>query len=76
MSYKVKITRNFDKEAKPLLKKYHSFKTDIAKLIGELQVTPALGTSLGQNLYKIRIAITSKGKGKSGRCQSDNLCYS
>jgi hypothetical protein len=25
-----------------------------------------LGTSLGKNCYKIRIAITSKGKGKSG----------
>lgn len=29
-------------------------------------VTPRLGTSLGQDVYKIRLRISSKGKGKSG----------
>lgn len=28
--------------------------------------SPSLGTSLGNNCYKIRLAIASKGKGKSG----------
>ena len=28
--------------------------------------SPDKGTNLGHNLYKIRMAITSKGKGKSG----------
>ncbi len=32
----------------------------------ELTVTPRLGTSLGQDAYKIRLKISSKGKGKSG----------
>jgi hypothetical protein len=31
-----------------------------------LEENPETGTSLGNNAYKIRIAIKSKGKGKSG----------
>ncbi|CAN5873801.1 hypothetical protein BH11BAC7_BH11BAC7_16560 [soil metagenome] len=27
---------------------------------------PQVGTSIGNNCYKIRLAISSKGKGKSG----------
>lgn len=66
MNFKIKITRNFEKEAKPLLKKYASFKTDITNLIEELEINPELGKALGHNLYKIRIAISGKGRGKSG----------
>ena len=66
MTFRIKITSNFDKEAKPLIKKYSSFKTDIAGLIDELEINPQLGIPLGHNLYKVRIAITSKGRGKSG----------
>ena len=66
MNFRIKITGNFIKEAKPLIKKYPSFKDDIAKLINELELNPELGISLGHNLYKIRIAISSKGRGKSG----------
>ena len=66
MNFRIKITSNFDKEAKPLLKKYRSFRNDIAKLIDELELNPKLGTPLGHNLYKVRIAIGSKGRGKSG----------
>jgi mRNA-degrading endonuclease RelE of RelBE toxin-antitoxin system len=66
MNFRIKITGNFDKEAKPLIKKYPSFRNDIAKLIDELELNPKLGISLGHNLYKIRIAISSKGHGKSG----------
>ena len=66
MNFMIKITGNFDKEVKPLLKKYRSFRNDIAKLIDELELNPKLGTPLGHNLYKVRIAISSKGRGKSG----------
>lgn len=31
----------------------------------ELEQNPALGTNLGNNCYKVRLAIKSKGKGKS-----------
>jgi len=35
-------------------------------LISELEKDPTMGIPLGNNCYKIRMAITSKGKGKSG----------
>jgi len=31
-----------------------------------LQQTPDIGTAIGHDCYKIRVAIASKGKGKSG----------
>ncbi|HEV8083577.1 MAG TPA: addiction module toxin RelE [Chitinophagaceae bacterium] len=62
----VKITKSFNSAAKPLLKKYHSLSKDLLNLEKDLIVTPRLGTSLGQDVYKIRFKILSKGKGKSG----------
>ncbi|TNF25368.1 MAG: hypothetical protein EP314_06820 [Bacteroidetes bacterium] len=66
MSYNVEITDNFKKEAKRLVKKYLSLKTEIAELISELEENPTKGTPLGNDIYKIRVAVKSKGKGKSG----------
>jgi mRNA-degrading endonuclease RelE of RelBE toxin-antitoxin system len=66
MSYNINVTDNFKKEAKKLIKKYASLKTELALLFDELQENPTLGTPLGNDVYKIRIAITSKGKGKRG----------
>lgn len=66
MSYNIKVTDNFKKEAKKLIKKYASLKTELALLFDELQENPTLGNPLGNDVYKIRIAITSKGKGKRG----------
>lgn len=54
------------KEAKRLNKKYASFSDDYEKLLVELEANPSLGTDLGGGLRKIRMQITSKGKGKSG----------
>lgn len=31
-----------------------------------MRTNPTQGTDLGNNCYKVRMAITSKGKGKSG----------
>ena len=57
---------SFKKEAKRLNKKYASFANDYEKLIIELETNPTIGTDLGDGLRKIRMQITSKGKGKSG----------
>ena len=59
-------TPHFDKEAKTLLKKYPSLPDEIELLFESLQINPVQGTPLGNNCYKIRLAIKSKGKGKSG----------
>lgn len=66
MSYKVDTTENFDREAKKLAKKYKSIKSEIADLIAELERNPIQGTQLGNSVYKIRMSIASKGKGKRG----------
>ncbi|MCK4664888.1 MAG: type II toxin-antitoxin system RelE/ParE family toxin [Bacteroidales bacterium] len=66
MSYSVLYTFNFKKEIKRLSKKYPSLKNEIEILITELEENPTHGISIGKNCYKIRLAIKSKGKGKSG----------
>lgn len=64
MNYSVLTTPNFDKEFKRLVKKYPSLKKEILQLAENLSLNPDIGTPLGSNVYKIRIAIASKGKGK------------
>lgn len=59
-------TPNFQAEAKRLVKKYSSLKTEFAELFQQLEANPTLGTSIGKSLYKLRLAVRSKGKGKSG----------
>ena len=66
MSFEIKSTPEFLAEAKKLAKKYSSLKNDIAALAKSLADNPTQGTSLGKDVYKIRLSITSKGKGKSG----------
>ena len=66
MSYKILLTDNFKKEAKILSKKYSSLKIELAELFSELENHPTKGIPLGNNVYKIRLAIASKNKGKSG----------
>ena len=66
MNYSVLTTPNFDKEFKRLVKKYPSLKKEILQLAENLSLNPDIGTPLGSNVYKIRIAIASKGKGKRG----------
>lgn len=66
MSVRVRITKSFKIAAKPLLKKYPSLSKDLIILETELINNPKLGTPLGNNTYKIRLKISSKGKGKSG----------
>lgn len=66
MKVEVKVTESFKKAAKPLIKKYKSFLDDLSELQTKLIENPETGTSLGNNAYKIRLRIKSKGKGKSG----------
>lgn len=66
MSYNIVPTDNFKKEVKRLIKKYASLKSELEKLNDELEENPTLGTNLGNDIYKIRLAIASKRKGKSG----------
>lgn len=66
MSYNIAVSENFKKEAKRLTKKYPSLKAELAELFTALEKNPTLGTPLGNDIYKIRMSIASKNKGKSG----------
>ena len=66
MKTKVSITKSFKKQAKKLLKKYASLRIELMELESILLNNPYHGTKINENIYKIRIAVKSKGKGKSG----------
>ena len=66
MNYKTFTIQPFDKQLKRLFKKFPSLKIEYANLIESLEVDPFQGIPLIRNCYKIRMAIKSKGKGKSG----------
>ncbi|TVP52015.1 MAG: hypothetical protein EA341_03880 [Mongoliibacter sp.] len=66
MSFNIELTDHFKKEAKKLSKKYRSLKEDLKALGDKLGENPKSGTPMGHEVYKIRLAIASKGKGKSG----------
>lgn len=65
-NYRIELTDGFQRQFKKLLKKYPSLKQEIISLRQEILEDPKSGTSIGNDCYKIRIAIQSKGKGKSG----------
>lgn len=66
MSYFVRTTQRFESELKRLSKKYPSLSKEVFELILFLESNPIHGTPLGLGCYKLRLAIKSKGKGKSG----------
>ena len=66
MSFEVVPIPEFVKELKWLTKKYSSLKVELAVLGEELAEHPRMGTPIGRDCYKIRLAIKSKGAGKSG----------
>lgn len=62
----IKVTNTFIKCAKPLAKRYRSFNQDYQIFLKEIEENPHIGIDLGEGFRKIRMAIKSKGKGKSG----------
>ena len=66
MSFSIFPSDKFKKEAKRLSKKYPSLKDELAELATVLAEAPETGTALGNNTYKLRLAVRSKGKGRSG----------
>ena len=70
MKTKVSITKSFKKQAKKLLKKYASLRIELMELESILLINPYHGTKINEHIYKIRIAVKSKGKGKSGELRA------
>ena len=66
MSFVVDVSADFKREFKRLGRKYPSLRDDLSELILHLEQAPHQGDALGQGCYKVRMAIRSKGQGKSG----------
>lgn len=75
MSYSIIPTHRFEKEIKRLVKKFPSLKNEFAELVGDILKHPDSGTFIGNNCYKIRLSIASKGKGKSGGARVITYAY-
>lgn len=66
MSYEIIATPDFKKSLKPLSRRYRSIKEDFLEFAKSLEDNPFQGDELSPGIRKIRMAITSKGRGKSG----------
>ncbi|MBS1502985.1 MAG: type II toxin-antitoxin system RelE/ParE family toxin [Bacteroidetes bacterium] len=66
MANQVIYTSVFTRKVKDLKKKHFSLINDLEKLAESLIQNPRQGVDLGGGLFKIRLAVKSKGKGKSG----------
>jgi mRNA-degrading endonuclease RelE of RelBE toxin-antitoxin system len=75
MSFKIISIPSFDKELKILSKRHRSIPKDYEKLLDDLEGNPKTGDEIIQNCFKIRMAITSKGKGKSGGARVITFVY-
>lgn len=69
-------TEDFLRQMKHLRKKYPSLKKDYAALLEELEENPLAGVDLGSGVHKVRMAIASKGRGKSGGARVITYCVS
>jgi len=63
---KVKMSEDFRAAYKRLKKRHKSLEKDFEQLLASLLVNPMQGVELEGGARKVRLSITSKGRGKSG----------
>lgn len=63
---RIKISDEFKIAYKRLKKRHRSLETDFESLLLSLQVNPYQGVEIIEGLRKVRMNISSKGRGKSG----------
>lgn len=66
MNFEVRTTPDFERAFKALAKRHRSLRQDILRFTESLQKNPFQGDELCPGIRKIRMAISSKGRGKSG----------
>ena len=66
MNVKIILGEEFERQVRRLSKKYKSLKDDLKTFRQDLMDNPFQGVELGKGVRKIRLAISSKGGGKSG----------
>jgi mRNA-degrading endonuclease RelE of RelBE toxin-antitoxin system len=57
MNFDVIATEPFERKLKRLAKKYKSIVSDLDSIIDQLIENPTLGTPIGKDSYKLRLAI-------------------
>jgi len=63
---KVRMSEDFRAAYKRLKKRHKSLQQDFERLLASLLQNPMQGVELDGGARKVRLAITSKGRGKSG----------
>ena len=66
MDVAIKVSEEFERQAKRFAKKYKTFVDDFASFLLSIKENPYQGVDLGSGRRKVRMAVSSKGKGKSG----------
>jgi len=66
MNFQLRVTPDFKRSFKRLTKRYRSLPAEVNELMQQLKAQPQKGKSIGHSCYKVRLAIASKGQGKSG----------
>lgn len=66
MNFEIKATPQFKRSLKALAKRHRSMKSDFETFVKSLKENPLQGDELSPGIRKIRMSISSKGRGKSG----------
>lgn len=66
MAFEIILTPTFERSFKALAKRHRSLKQDLLDFAKSIESNPFQGDELAPGLRKIRMAIKSKGRGKSG----------
>ncbi|MDE5793450.1 MAG: addiction module toxin RelE [Muribaculaceae bacterium] len=66
MNFEIITTPDFERSFKTLSKRHRSLKSDFHDFSEGLKQNPFIGDELTPGIRKIRMAISSKGRGKSG----------
>ena len=66
MSFEILRSDEFTTSLKKLAKRHKSMAQDYARFLDDLKQNPFQGVEIAPNIRKVRLAISSKGRGKSG----------
>lgn len=66
----VKLTHNFERQLRRIVKKYPGFLADMDALLERIKEDANLGTELFAGVRKVRLSVTGKARGKSGGARS------
>ena len=69
MNFEIQATDDFRRSLKALSKRHRSLKEDFQSFTQSLRENPYQGDELSPGIRKIRMSISSKGRGKSGEAR-------